>query len=166
MERKHRGAGLNFVSAGHDGKEGASPKRHFTSTARIRLPEYPPHHLLIPRQLGHRHQIIDRYRRPSPSNVERLKNAWSHVGQADHPPDEAVGDVLRDSDVLDGGYGAAFQLPPPLPRPGDGTEHMRVLRPAFSCEVVLGWQDLRPPVALADAQRDDDPNGFRRASPN
>src|SRR5690606_41615336 len=71
-------------------------------------------------------------------------------------------DLLGRSNVLDRGSGAHFQLPPPAPGAGNGAQHMRVLRPAVPDCHLVGRKDLRPPIAFADRQGDDDADGGRR----
>jgi hypothetical protein len=91
------------------------------------------------------------------------KDLWRQIGEPHHSADEPVGDLLGRGNVLDGGSGAGFQLTPPVPGAGNCAQHMRILRPAIPQGHIVGRQDFRPPVAFADRQRNDDPDGVTRA---
>ena len=54
----------------------------------------------------------------------------------------------------------SFYAPPPAPRPADGAQDMRILRPVFTWQIGCGRHDLRPPVLLADLERYEDLDGL------
>src|SRR5690606_12792854 len=55
---------------------------------------------------------------------------------------------------------ASFHASPPAPRPANGAQDMRILRPVFAGQIGGGRHDLRPTVLLADLERHEDLDGL------
>src|SRR5690606_37438979 len=120
-------------------------------------------HLLRPRPIGNCNEVVQRKRRWHAPDDEVFEHLRRQIGEPHHAAHEPVGDLLGRGDILNGGSGTGFQLPPPVPGAGDGAQHMRVLRPAVPDCHLIGREDLRPPIAFADRQGDDDADGISRA---
>ena len=112
--------------------------------------------LFPPWRRRHADETVYRHGSRLPHQQQLLECVGRKIGEPHGPAHEPFRHTLQLCQITCGGDLTAFHTPPPSPGSAKSPQDMGILGASLMARHIIGRQDLGPPVAPPDGERDND----------